>query len=64
MLALNHKNIVKCLGIANDTKPYYIALEFIKGCSLRDYLLKNNSNDKLNIETKLKFCEDCAEGFI
>ena len=55
----NHKNIVKFIGIAIDSDPVKIVMEYIDGGSLHKYLKEN-----FDISTKqiLKFSEECAAG--
>lgn len=55
----SHKNIVRFIGIAVDTEPIKIVMEFVDGGSLHKYL---KDNYDLPIKQILKFSEECASG--
>ena len=55
----SHRNIVQFIGIAVDSDPIKIVMEFIDGGSLHKYLRENYD---LPIQQILKFSEECALG--
>jgi serine/threonine protein kinase len=55
----SHKNIVQFIGIAVDSDPIKIVMEFIDGGSLHRYLRENYD---LPMQQVLKFSEECALG--
>jgi CheY-like chemotaxis protein len=60
-LSLRHPNIVEVLTVNQDpiTKQYYIAMEFVEGGNLRDFLAIRK---KLEPAEALRVLEDCVAG--
>ena len=55
MLSLSHKNIVTMYDVGSDDNVHYLVLEYIDGCTLRDYMDKHGAL-KPNIAVKIA-CE-------
>lgn len=55
MLSLSHKNIVSIYDVGSEGSDHYLVLEYIDGCTLRDYMDKNGAL-KPNIAVKVA-CE-------
>ncbi len=43
MLALSHENIVSLYDVGNDDDLHYIVIEYVNGCTLRDYIKRNGA---------------------
>lgn len=56
---INHKNIVRFIGIVYDSNPIKIVMEYINGGSLLNYI---KTHFDIKISMMLRFCEDCARG--
>src|SRR5262245_2718821 len=56
--ALNHPNIVTLFDLGRDGDRYFMATEFIDGCTLREHLRERK---KLPIEDAIKSAGQCAE---
>ncbi len=55
MLTLSHKNIVSIYDVGSDADVHYLVLEYVDGCTLRDYMDKHGAL-KPNIAVKV-VCE-------
>lgn len=55
MLNLSHKNIVNLYDVGNDGDIHYLVLEYVDGCTLRDYMDKHGAL-KPNVAVKV-ICE-------
>ncbi|MCS7046181.1 MAG: serine/threonine-protein kinase [Gemmataceae bacterium] len=60
-MSLKHPNIVEVLAVNQDplTKSYYIVMEFIEGCNLREHLA---ARKKLEPKEVIRILEDTASG--
>lgn len=58
MAQLDHKNIVKLVGVVTVGKPIYVVIEFCEHGSLKAYLEGNDPT----LHQQLHFCLDSAQG--
>lgn len=60
-MSLDHPNIVRILAVSRDvkSKQFYIAMEFVEGGNLREFL---NIRKKVEAAETLRILEDCASG--
>jgi len=57
---LDHPNVVKLYGIANDYLPYYLVMEFVPGGSVDRYLEKKGA--KLSVAARVQILIEAASG--
>jgi hypothetical protein len=57
---LDHPNVVKLYGIANDYLPYYLVMEFVPGGSVDRYLEKKGA--KLTVAARVQILIEAASG--
>ena len=57
--SLSHPNIVSIYDVENEGDFYYLILEYVKGMTLKDYMMKN---PKMPIETIVHISKQIADG--
>ena len=58
MAKLDHPNIVRCFAVGEDKGVHYVAIEFIDGKSMQDWI---NELGKLSVEDAVLVTSECAE---
>lgn len=56
---LSHHNIVKCYSLGEDNSLYYMATEFIEGCSLKNFI--ENHGGKLEPDKAIEIIYQLSE---
>ena len=57
--SLSHPNIVSIYDVENEGEFYYLILEYVKGMTLKDYMIKN---PRIPIETIVHIAKQIASG--
>ena len=57
--SLSHPNIVSIYDVENEGEFYYLILEYVKGMTLKDYMIKN---PRISIETIVHIAKQIASG--
>ena len=57
--SLSHPNIVSIYDVENEGEFYYLILEYVKGVTLKDYMIKN---PRIPIETIVHIAKQIASG--
>ena len=57
--SLSHSNIVSIYDVENEGEFYYLILEYVKGMTLKDYMIKN---PRIPIETIVHIAKQIASG--